>query len=276
MAQKIDTSDLTCDGPLVDTHAHVYTLDMPLAGTAWHKPPNDAPIEDYIDTLDKHGVNFAVLAAASIYGDYNDYQLEAVRRYKRLRTTVIVKPDTDIYTLRRMNEAGVVGIRFQFRNVASPPDLTSSEYRVLLRRVADLGWHVHLHDDGARLPAYISAIENAGPRLVIDHMGRPTPGLGIASSGFQTVLRALDHGRTWVKISGGFRIEPESYASVIVTKLLEHVGPQRLLWGSDWPFAAFESQMTYAAALDAYKRYVPDASVRLAIDRTALAFYFSQ
>ena len=26
----------TPDAPVVDTHAHVYTLDMPLAGTAWH------------------------------------------------------------------------------------------------------------------------------------------------------------------------------------------------------------------------------------------------
>ena len=46
---------------------------MPLAGDAWHKPPEDASIERLIKTLDEHGVLFGVIAAASLYGDYNDY-----------------------------------------------------------------------------------------------------------------------------------------------------------------------------------------------------------
>ena len=32
------------DAPLIDTHAHVYTTDMPLSAMAWHKPPCDATI----------------------------------------------------------------------------------------------------------------------------------------------------------------------------------------------------------------------------------------
>lgn len=263
------------DAPLIDAHAHVYTLDMPLAGSAWHHPPADAPIESYIAALDEAGVTFGVLAAASIYGDYNDYQFEAVRRFKRLRTTVIVRPHIDPWTLRQMDEAGAVGVRFQFRNVASPPDLNSPEYKLLMRRIADLGWHVQLHDEGRRLPNYIRAIENAGPRLVIDHMGRPDPAGGIESDGFLAVLRSVDRGRTWVKISAGFRIEPEGYAATVAAKLLEHAGAERLLWGSDWPFAAFEDKMSYAKAVSAYRSFVPEANVRRAIDRTALSFYFT-
>ena len=33
---------MTTEAPLVDTHFHVYTTDMPLAGDAWHRPPEDA------------------------------------------------------------------------------------------------------------------------------------------------------------------------------------------------------------------------------------------
>ena len=139
------------DGPLVDTHAHAYTLDMPLSPTAWHRPPHDAPIEDYIKQLDAHGITHAVLAGASIYGDYNDYQIAALRRYPRLRGTVIVNPSIDRYILEMMKADGVVGVRFQRRNVDSPPDLSSPEYKLLLRRIADLDWHVHmLENDGAR------------------------------------------------------------------------------------------------------------------------------
>jgi predicted TIM-barrel fold metal-dependent hydrolase len=263
------------EAPIIDTHAHVYTLDMPQISEAWHRPSADASIDDYIAALDENNVTFGVLAAASLYGDYNDYQLEAVRRYKRLRTTVIVDPRTDVDRLRRMSDVGVVGIRLQFRNVANVPDLKSYEFQVLLRRIADLGWHVQLHDDAARLPNYIAAIESAGPRLVIDHMGRPEAGSGGESEGFLAVLRAVERGKTWVKISGGFRIEPDGYAATIASKLLRHVGPQRLMWGSDWPFAAFEDRMSYRKAIADYRGYVPDASIRRSIDRTALAFYFS-
>ena len=95
------------------------------------------------------------------------------------------------------------------------------------------------------------------------------------SEGFLAVLRAVERGKTWVKISGGFRIEPDGYAATIASKLLRHVGPQRLMWGSDWPFAAFEDRMSYWKAIADYRGYVPDASIRRSIDRTALAFYFS-
>ncbi|MDB5532625.1 MAG: putative metal-dependent hydrolase, TIM-barrel fold [Hyphomicrobiales bacterium] len=261
--------------PIVDCHAHVYTRSMPTSGTAWHLPPADATIEDYIKTLDAHGVHFAVLAAASIYGDYNDYALEAVRRHKRLRTTVIVSPDIDLYAMRRMKEDGVVGVRFQFRNVASPPDLSSFEYRRLMRRIADLDWHVHLHDEGERLPNYIETIEACGPKLVIDHFGRPTKGLGVNSEGFQAVLRSIERGNTWVKASAAFRIEPAADAAVFASALLKHAGPERLLWGSDWPFAAFETSMTYGKTLEDFSANFPDESVRRAIDLTALKFYFS-
>lgn len=264
------------EAPLVDTHAHLYTRSMPLAGSAWHTPPHDATLEQYLATLDAHGVVFGVLAAASIYGDYNDYQIDAVRRHKRLRTTVIARPDTDRRTLEQMKQDGVVGIRLQWRNVAQRPDLRSPEYRLLLRRVADLDWHVHIHDDAPRLVEPLAALHDAGVKVVVDHFGRADPARGIDCEGFQAILRAVDTGRTWVKLSAGFRLEspeaPVSYAR----ELLRSAGPQRLFWGSDWPFAAFESSMTYQAAIDGLARWVPDAAQRRRIGgETALKFYFT-
>lgn len=264
------------DAPIVDTHAHIYRVDMPMPGSAWHRPPADALAEDYIATLDAAGVHFGVIAAASIFGDYNDYVIDSLTRFPRLRATVIVQAGISTQALRRMADAGVVGVRFQFRNVASPPDLASFEYRRLLRAVADLGWHVHLHDEGERLPSYIEILEAAGPRLVIDHLGRPDARTGTASAGFQAVLRAVERGRTWVKISGGFRVEPEGLAAQAAAELMRHAGPERLMWGSDWPFAAFEDRITYANVLAAFRQYVPDPLQRRAMDRTALAFYFSE
>lgn len=248
---------------------------MPMLASAWHRPVRDATIEDYLATLDRAGVHFGVLAAASMYGDYNDYMLEAVRAHKRLRATAIVSPDIDPSTLREMNDAGIVGIRLQFRNVESPPDLTSYTYQRLFRRIADLGWHVHLHDEGERLPRFIKDVVNAGPRLVIDHFGRPSAPDGLTSDGFRAVLDAVDGGNTWVKLSGGFRLKGQDFVNSAAELLLRHAGPERLLWGSDWPFAAYEDDMSYEEAVAQYSLAVPDRDVRRAIDQTALRFYFS-
>jgi predicted TIM-barrel fold metal-dependent hydrolase len=200
--------------------------------------------------------------------------LEAIRKHDRLRATIIVDPEIDPYLLRMMKDAGVVGVRLQFRDVGSPPDLSSYPYRKLLRRVADLDWHVHLHDEGDRLPEYIGQIENAGPRLVIDHFGRPPAPDGIASKGFQHVLRSVERGNTWVKLSGAFRLKESGKSPAFAAALLKYAGPERLLWGSDWPFAAFEDSMTYAKVIDQFRRDVPNLSDRKAIDRTAYDFYF--
>ena len=267
---------MTNEAPLVDTHFHVYTTDMPLAGDAWHKPPEAASIDRLIRTLDEHGVLFGVIAAASLYGDYNDYTRLALRTHKRLRGTAIVRPTIDPYTLEQMKADGFVGIRFQWRYLKETPDLTSPEYRLLLRRVRDLDWHVHLHDDSHRLPPAIAAIEAAGVKLVVDHFGRPSEPQGVNCPGFRELLAAIERGRTWVKLSAGYRMEPRSAVARYAAALLEVGGGDRLVWGSDWPFAAFENKVKYADTIASLAEWVPDPAIRRKIaGETPLRLYFS-
>lgn len=269
-------ADAATDVPMVDTHAHIYVTSMPLAATAWHRPPHDASIEQYLGELDAHGVKYAVLAAATLYDDGNAYQIEALRRHKRLRGTVIAHPEVDRRTLNAMKADGVVGIRFQWRNVAKLPDLTAPEYRALLGHVADLDWHVQLHDDSPRLARPLQVLAAAGVKVVVDHFGRPDQTQGVACEGFRAILRAVENGRTWVKLAAGFRLASPSLAVASARELLKHAGPERLMWGSDWPFAAFESTMTYQSAIDHLASWVPDPVARRRVaGETAFNFYFS-
>jgi predicted TIM-barrel fold metal-dependent hydrolase len=272
-----ETKHASGEGPLVDTHAHAYTLDMPLSPTAWHKPPHDAPIEDYIKKLDTHGITHAVLAGASIYGDYNDYHIAALRKYPRLRATVILNnPTTDRYILDMMKADGVVGVRFQRRNVDNPPDLSSSEYKLLLRRIADLGWHAHiLENDGERIIKPIADLEASGVKLVIDHLGRPDPAKGVNCEGFKAVLRSVEKGNTWVKLSAGYRQPSRELAKTLATELVKSAGPDRLFWGSDWPHPAYEDKVTYADTVRDFFDWVPDPAMRRKIGtETPMKFFF--
>lgn len=270
------TRDALQDAPLVDSHAHVYTTDMPLSATAWHKPSADATIDQYIATLDAHGVKYGVLAAASLFDDYNDYSLAAARKHKRLRTTVIVRPTIDPYLMRMMKDDGAVGVRLQWRHAKEVPDITTAEYRKFFRRVRDLDWHVHLNQAGELLAEPIAALEATGVKVVIDHFGHPERGKGTACKGFQAVMRAVDNGRTWVKLSAGYRLESAQVACECAQALFAHAGPERLLWGSDWPFPGFEDSMRYEDAIASFRQWIPDASMRRIISgETAFRLYFT-
>lgn len=273
-------------GPLVDCHAHIFTPDMPVAGDAWIAPDYAFTAQDLLARMDAHGVHFAVISGLSIVGTYNDYMIGELRRHRRLRGTAIVAPHIDRYALDAMQRDGIVGIRLQLARSDSLPDFRSDEYRVLLRRVRDLGWHVHVAIEGQLLPQVLEPLLASGVDVVIDHFGHPDPADPLGCAGFAAMLRGVDEGRTWVKLSGGFRLpgpaawrddpdgDLETLADRVATELLARVGPDRLLWGSDAPFVGYERRIDYARVLASYLRWVPDAATRDAIDRTALRLYF--
>jgi predicted TIM-barrel fold metal-dependent hydrolase len=264
------------DRPVVDTHAHVFNPSTPLTPGAWHAPATEATAEQYLQALDAHGIDFGVLAAASIFGTNNDDTLAACRSHPRLRTTVIVSPDCSLQQLLAMAQAGAVGVRFQWRNVTQVPDLGAPQYRKLLGHIAKLGWHVQLHDDSHRLPAHLPALESSGVKLVVDHFGRPSQQHGLSCPGFRRLLQSVERGSTWVKLSSAFRLGSQQLARDAAQALMRHAGPERLMWGSDWPFAAFEATVDYTQTVNDLVEWVPDAHARQRILReTPGNFYFA-
>ncbi len=259
-------------GPLIDTHAHIYPRNTPLIEGATHKPSRDVTPEEFTRTLDEHGVLFGVHAAASFMGPYNDYTLAALARYPRLRGTAIVDPAISSHELRAMDGAGIVGIRFSLRDYKGMPDLSSTDYQRLFRRVADLNWHVHIYAEGERIAALTAQLLAAEVNIVIDHYGNPVASMGENSPGFQAALRAIGSGRGWVKISAPYRSAGCDHAA-LAARLLAEGGPDRLLFASDWPFVGHETKVTYRQMVESFERVIPDPVTREKIGRGALRLY---
>jgi len=259
--------------PLVDSHAHIWTADMPKVANPRHALAYDFTVEQYLAVLDQHGVKMAVLAAASPFGDYNDYMVECLRRHPRLRGTVILEPSVERIVMDQMKRDGVVGVRLFYVN-RPIPDMTTFAFRRFLRRIRDLDWHVHLHVEGERLPQVMPVLLEAGVKLVLDHLGRPDPATGVEGEGFQCMLRAIQAGRCWVKMSGAYRLAPQAQEWGRV--LVREAGPERLVWASDCPFAGHEGQVTYQETIDWLINCVPDPEARRKIfGETAMGLYFS-
>jgi len=258
----------------IDTHVHVFTSDMPLIDNPRHAPTYSFTHEELIATLDANGVDRAVIAAASPWGDYNDYILAALRAHRtRLRGTAIFRRPVERTVLEAMSRDGFVGVRLPFIGLPELPDITTFDYRALFRRLADLDWHVHPHVNGDDLPKILPVLEASGVKIVVDHLGRPDPKLGVNGEGFKSLLRSIDKGRTWVKVSSGYRLGPP--AREYARELLRLAGPERLVWASECPFVGHEGQFPYQATIDWLVETIPDATARAKIlGATARELYF--
>lgn len=265
---------MTFDFPVVDSHVHVWLADMPHIPNPRHKLEYAHPVEALLGQLERHGVSHACIAAASPYGDYNDYTIASVRGRPRLRGTVILEPTVEMYTLQAMARDGIVGVRLPYISLAQLPDLASFENQRTLRRIRDLGWHVHLHLDGPRIPQVLPALVKSGVNLVVDHFARPDPKLGVDCEGFKAVLRAMENGRIWVKVSAPYRIGKEA-AAIYGRELLRRMGDEKLLWASDCPFTGFEGKVTYRETIDDILAWLPAASHRRVFGENALRLMFS-
>ena len=261
------------EAPVVDSHVHIFTQDMPLAPHAWTRPGYSFTAEDLLATLDEHGVRHAVVAGISLFGYYNDYMIAKLKQYPRLRGTVNVPPTIELAALTAMKDAGVVGVRLFLSSqlAGDVADLRSAEYQRLLKCVRDLDWHVHFLAQEDVFADALDVLRAAGVKVVIDHFGNPEPEQGPDCAKVAAAMRAVDSGNTWIKISAGFRFSPRSpprtaadYARARETEaefdhyLLERVGPTRLLWGSDCPFVGHEGGVTYRDTLDAFEAAIPD------------------
>jgi predicted TIM-barrel fold metal-dependent hydrolase len=245
---------------------------MPLVASPRHRPGYDFTVEDYLEVLDRFGIRYGVIAAASPWGDYNEYTIDSVERNPRLRGTVILHPEVD-YEFDRMTAAGIVGVRLPWLGLDGIPDISSPGYRRLFRTIAGRGWHVHLHVEARHLPRLLPVLEDAGPELVIDHMGRPGPEDGIDGEAFRAIVAAVRRGRAWVKVSCAYRIGPR--AEAYLKGFLDAVDPGRLFWASDCPFVGHEGEVSYEETIDWFAHRIDgDERRKLIFGENAYRFYF--
>ncbi len=198
-------------GPLIDCHAHVWGPGMPFVSNAWTRPDYVYSADDFLADMDAHGVQYGVIAAASLFGTYNDYSIRAVRKHKRLRATAIVDANVDFYTLESMKADGIVGVRLQWFLRNPLPDIAGEDYQRLCCRLRDLGMHIHLNIDGARLVEVGSRLLDTGVNLLIDHFGWHDPKPRLAAPSYQGMLRMLERSNAWVKLVVGLSSPGRSF-----------------------------------------------------------------
>jgi predicted TIM-barrel fold metal-dependent hydrolase len=239
----------------VDTHFHVFAAHQAQPG-ARYTPAYAAPLSAWAAVALPLGVRRGVLVQTSFMGTDNSLLLDTLAQHPdTLRGIAVVAPGADLQALRPLHAAGVRGIRLNLAGVSH--DMAAwSAATPLWDALLALGWHLDLHTDTGRLPEVLAQLPAALP-LVIDHMGKP----GAVAAGDATVRALAARSRqtpVHVKLSGAYRLDGRD-ASALARLWLGELGPDRLLWGSDWPCTNHEAQADYAALRHALDGWLDDA-----------------
>ena len=158
-----------------DCHVHVFDPRYAYAPNPRYEPEPfvRGTAADFTAVLDAHGITHALLLAAEPYRDDNRPVLDAIAasggRFKGI--ALVGDPLPDEAALRRLADAGIVGIRFNL--AAGTAILQAPGVPRLLAQMREMGWFLDLHTIGDDLAQALPHLPAEGPRLLIDHVARP-------------------------------------------------------------------------------------------------------
>lgn len=238
---------------------HIVDADRyPLSPVAVYQPSKHT-VSDAVAFETSVGASNVVIVQPSIYGNDNACLLDALRVLGPARAKGVVAfdpEDTPNISLREWHELGVRGVRLNVQSTRQT--MKQDVMEAALRRCADavrtLGWVVQLYIPLAMAKALEDIVPTLGVRICIDHMGspdfsspQPTTSSGsldpYSLDGFSSLVRLLQGGSTWVKMSAPYRLSKhQDYITDVepMARELLRVAPKRVLFATDWPHTRFE------------------------------------
>ena len=100
---------------------------------------------------------------------------------------------------------------------------------------------------------------------MIDHFGHVQAADGVASKGWETLLRLARLPHVWFKLIGPYRISTQRpfYPDVApLAQALVAAAPGRCVWGTDWPHPNATHMPNDGDLAEALGEWLPDAAAR--------------
>ena len=254
--------------PKIDCHCHI--LDprrYPYAADVKYRPGGqEIGSEVQFNALcEAYNVSHAVLVGPnSGYGEDNRCLLDVIERSRgRFKGIAVVHNDASSESLTSLKAKGIVGI-------AINATYHSADYyanlKPLIRRLADLDMFLNIQVEGDQLTELAHLIHNSGVKMLIDHSGRPVLEHGLSQAGFAMLCAMGKNERAVIKLSGLAKFSraefPYEDTWPFVRALVDSFGPDRCIWGSDWPFLRAPERLDYGVLLSLVDKLFPNAQQR--------------
>lgn len=221
-----------------DTHMHFYDPQVPSAAGGPPLPGCHA-VADYLALQRRLGLQRVVVVQPNAYQFDNRVMLAALAELgANARGVAVTSADTSDARIKAMSRAGVRGQRFYGLRWGA---LGIDSIADLMPRLHAHGWHANIQLDGRTLAGWAGMLTTLPCDYVIDHVGKFLPPPRVDDPAFTVLLRLLDSGRCWVKLSAPYESSTQlsgthafDDVAALVGALVAHA-PQRLLWATNWP-----------------------------------------
>jgi len=231
------TPRFKCPPGTVDTHIHLFG---PAEKYAWdpntYYTARDATPEMNIALQDKLGFSSSVIVSGGAYGRNYTHLSDTLTRFPdRFRGVALIPDDLGDAEFARLGKLGVRGMRLFS---ASRGGVLPTISEPIAARAHAHGWHVQFYPHGADITEFADRLLALPNAIVLDHFASVKAELGLDQPGFKTLLRMLDSGKVWIKLSGPMRCVPGDFPYAAVTPMaraLVRHRPDRLVFGTDWP-----------------------------------------
>jgi 2-pyrone-4,6-dicarboxylate lactonase len=253
-----------------DTHAHVMgpAAQYDYSPARVYTPPDCLPAQ-YRYLLDTLGVERAALIQPSVYGTDNAAMLDAMKADpKRLRGVAVVDPSISDGDLRALDAAGIRGLRVNIVDVKDrkPGTLPLDVLRPLAARIKPMGWHIEFLMHANEFPDLDTTFADFPVPIVLGHLGYMKGCPGTDNPGFQALLRLMQAGKAWVKLTGPYRISNHDlpHADTIpYAHALLKANAAQVIWGTDWPHVMHKGRIPNDGELtNLLLDWVPDEKQR--------------
>jgi D-galactarolactone isomerase len=262
-----------------DTHMHVYHAETPPA-PGGPPLPGDFREEHYRGMQKRLGLARVIVVQPNAYQDDNRVTLGAIKALgPGAKGVGVVKLGIGDAEIERLTKGGIVAQRiFQLPWGAVGFD----RMHEVMQRVHPFGWHANIQLDGRELPQWEDSIRRLPGKFVIDHTGKYLEPVTPRQEPFKSLLRLLDTGRCWVKLSAPYETSKTGapkYKDVSrLAKALVRHAPERMLWASNWPHpsAPREAIPDDADLLDLLLVWAPEDATRkkILVDNPAELYGF--
>lgn len=249
-----------------DCHAHCFgpfdVFPLP-AGSAAR--PTEAHGTQYLQMLDHVGLARGVLVHGSAYGFDMACTLDGVAQAQgRVAGIGVVPSDIAPDALAALRARGMVGLRFSHGKSPGPGVLPLDALPELAGPLADLGMQAHVWADAADCLDRAAMFRDAACPVVFDHMGMPPRGAGPQDSVVRGFIDMAEETGAWIKLiphrfSDDWPLARDVRA--LHEALCERL-PDRLVWGSDWPFLGMQALAPdVGQRLDLLRDWTSDAAL---------------
>jgi L-fuconolactonase len=248
---------------IVDAHAHVWKADpgYPDLAATTVSPHTEIPIGLLEGYMEEHGVGRAVLVQPMYPGEDNSVVADAARaRPDRFAAVAVVDPRSPGAPDRLaswVKERGCRGLRLR---PSFPGEAEAFGSEPLWSRARELGIVVSV----LARPEHVPMIHAAAARfpdvpVIVDHLAHPDVAAGAGSPAWREFLGLAASPNVSVKPTGFYYSSKAGYpyddCADFFRSAYDRFGPDRLIWGSDFPHVLLKTG--YGRALSLIERRYP-------------------